>query len=81
MVGRGRSPPRFQLLHPEMRVTLITGSNGLLGRNAGEASNAYLMRKPEALRSERHRQCNPTGSAALFTIEHSVSVVPVTLDR
>src|SRR5687767_520506 len=41
-----------------MHVTLITGSSVMLGRNAGEARNSDLMRKPESAASERQRQCN-----------------------
>src|SRR5688572_5849423 len=55
-----------------MQVTLMTGSGGMLGRNAGEARNSDLMRKPESAASERQRQCNPRHFSAMFTIEQLI---------
>jgi hypothetical protein len=65
-----------------MQAILMTGSSGMLGRNAGEARNSDLMRKPE-------KHCVTKGSlsvtrsrsSAVFTIEQYGFVLFVILGR
>jgi hypothetical protein len=57
-----------------MHVTLMTGSSGTLGRNAGEARNSDLMRKPDSAASEDIVTVICDRGSALFTIEQWDSV-------
>ena len=53
----------------------------MLGRNAGEARNSDLMRKPEALRQKDSVSVTRERSAAVFTIEQYGFAFFVIFDR